>query len=91
MNNCALTKAFINILMKLFGLKFQKKYAGNFLPDLVIEHRPEQEFSGLVISPAGYIMIKPFYGITKQSCPIELYSYPFDKHTCEVPFVFGKF
>ena len=34
---------------------------------------------------------KPYNGITKQSCPIELYSYPFDKHTCEVPFVFGKF
>ena len=67
------------------------KYARNILPSLAIEQWPEHEFSGLSISPSGYIYVRPSNGITKQACPIELYSYPFDKHTCEVSFIFGKF
>ena len=67
------------------------KYTHNFLHSLVIEQWPEHEFSGLSISPSGYIYVRPSNGITKQACPIELYSYPFDKHTCEVSFIFGKF
>ena len=67
------------------------KYARDFLPKLVFNQWPEHEFSDLTISPSGYIYVRPFNGITKQACPIELYSYPFDKHTCEVSFVFGKF
>ena len=67
------------------------KYARNILPSLAIEQWPEHEFSGLSIFPSGYIYVRPSNGITKQACPIELYSYPFDKHTCEVSFIFGKF
>ena len=67
------------------------KYARNILPSLAIEQWPEHEFSGLSIFPSSYIYVRPSNGITKQACPIELYSYPFDKHTCEVSFIFGKF
>ena len=67
------------------------KYARNFLPYLVMENWPEHEFSGLSISPSGYIYVRPSDGITKQSCQIELHSYPFDKHKCAVSFIFGKF
>lgn len=68
------------------------KYASKFLPNLALEYWSNYDFSGLAICPAGYLYVKTNVNdITKQLCQIELYSYPFDKHTCEVSFVFGKF
>ena len=68
------------------------KYVSKFLPNLALDYWSNYEFSRFVICPAGYIYVRSNVNeITKQSCEIELSSYPFDKHTCEVSFVFGKF
>ena len=75
-----------------FSIEIPPRYAGNFLPDLALDQWSKKEFSRFAICPFGYIYVKPNVNdITKQFCQIELYSYPFDKHTCEVSFVFGKF
>ena len=67
-------------------------YASNFLPDLALDYWANYDFSRFAICPAGYLYVQSNVNdITKQFCPVDLYLYPFDKHTCEVSFVFGKF
>ena len=65
-------------------------FASNFLPDLALDYWANYDFSRFAICPAGYLYVQSNVNdITKQFCPVDLYSYPFDKHTCEVSFVFG--
>ena len=84
-------KSFHQFINETIFVEIPTNYARNFLPNIVIQYWPDHEFSGLEISPSGYIYVRPSDGITKQSCQIELQSYPFDKHKCAVSFIFGKF
>ena len=80
-------------LCKSVKFDIPTKYATSFLPNQIgKDYWTDHKFSRLQICPAGTIhVISSSQDITKQWCEIELYSYPFDKHTCEVSFAFGKF
>ena len=82
MNNCTLTKAFINILTKLYSLISQQNMLVTFCQALQLNNGLSMNFLACQFFRLATYM---------SDHPIELYSYPFDKHTCEVSFIFGKF